>query len=215
MNASIAAALPEPLVAAAIHWGSVGSLVLTALATMGSPGPATISLAAAGSSFGVRRSLGYLAGVAAGTAVVLVAVATGITATVLAVPAMRPVLLVVSAAYILWLAWRIATAPRLGDRTATATVPSVVGGTVLGVANPKAWVAIAAAFASARLADTATTDAAAKLAVLVVVMVLILVAWLVAGAAFASALRDPDRVRVVNLVLAVALVVATALAVLP
>jgi threonine/homoserine/homoserine lactone efflux protein len=180
---------------------------------MGSPGPATISLAAAGSSFGVRRSLGYLAGVAAGTAVVLVAVATGITATVLAVPAMRPVLLGVSAAYILWLAWRIATAPRLGDRT--ATVPSVVGGTVLGVANPKAWVAIAAAFASARLADTATTDAAAKLAVLVVVMVLILVAWLVAGAAFASALRDPDRVRVVNLVLAVALVVATALAVLP
>jgi threonine/homoserine/homoserine lactone efflux protein len=179
---------------------------------MGSPGPATISLAAAGSSFGVRRSLGYLAGVAAGTAVVLVAVATGITATVLAVPAMRPVLLVVSAAYILWLAWRITTAPRLGDRT--ATVPSVVGGTVLGVANPKAWVAIAAAFASARLADTATTDAAAKLAVLVVVMVLILVAWLVAGAAFASVLRDPDRVRIVNLVLAVALVVAAGLAVL-
>jgi threonine/homoserine/homoserine lactone efflux protein len=214
MTASIAAALPEPLVAAAIRWGSVGPLLITALAVMGSPGPATISLAAAGSAFGVRRSLGYLAGIAAGTAIVLVAVATGITAALLAVPAMRSVLLAVSAAYILWLAYRIATAPRLGDQTGTATTPSIVGGTVLGVANPKAWVAIAAAFASARLADTATTDAAAKLAVLVVVMVLVLAGWLVVGAVFASVVRDPGRARVVNLVLAAALVVTTALAVL-
>jgi len=211
MSRSIAGGVPGPLLAATIHWGSIGPLLVTALAIMGSPGPATISLTAAGSAYGVRRSLGYLAGIVAGTLVVLVAVATGITATLLAVPALRSVLIVLSAAYILWLAYRIATAgvgtgPRLG------AAPSLAGGAMLGVANPKAWVAIAATFGSARLADPATTDAAAKVALLSMVAVLIMTVWLVVGASFAPALRDPRQARVVNLALAAGLVAATALA---
>src|SRR3954452_23452559 len=118
----------------------VGALVLAALAVMGSPGPATISLVAAGSQHGVRRSLPYLAGIVLGTTVVLVAVAVGITVTLLAVPAVRVILVAVSAAYILWLAWHVATAPLLATRTATAAAPSLAGGALLGVANPKAWI---------------------------------------------------------------------------
>jgi threonine/homoserine/homoserine lactone efflux protein len=212
MSRSIAAGVPGPLLAATIHWGSIGPLLVTALAIMGSPGPATISLTAAGSAYGVRRSLGYLAGIVAGTVVVLVAVATGITATLLAVPALRSVLIVLSAAYILWLAYRIATAG-VGTGSRLGSAPSLAGGAMLGVANPKAWVAIAATFGSARLADPATTDAAAKVALLSMVAVLIMTVWLVVGASFAPALRDPRRARVVNLVLAAALVAATALAV--
>jgi threonine/homoserine/homoserine lactone efflux protein len=212
MSRSIAAAASEPLLAATIRWGSVVPLVVASLAIMGSPGPATISLAVAGSAYGLRRSLAYMLGIVVGTTLVLVAVATGITATLLAVPALRVVLIAVSAAYILWLAYHVATAPPLGVRTAAA--PSLAGGTLLGVANPKAWVAIAAVFASARLADGATTDAAAKVAVLSVMIVLIMAAWLIAGASFAPMLRDPRRARVVNIALAAALVGATALAVL-
>jgi threonine/homoserine/homoserine lactone efflux protein len=85
---------------------------------------------------------------------------------------------------------------------------------VLGVANPKGWVAMAAVFASARLADTAATDAAAKTAVLAVMIVLIMTVWLIAGASLAPMLRDPQRARIVNVALAVALVGATAAAVL-
>ena len=83
----------EPLIVATIRWGSVGSLLVTSLAIMGSPGPATISLTAAGSAYGVRRSLAYLVGIVAGTTIVLVAVAAGITAALLAVPALRVVLI--------------------------------------------------------------------------------------------------------------------------
>ena len=57
-------------------------------------------------------------------------------------------------------------------------------------------------------------DAAAKVLLLSGVAVLIMAAWLVVGASFAPALRDPARARVVNLVLAAALVGATALAIL-
>jgi threonine/homoserine/homoserine lactone efflux protein len=198
---------------AAIRWVTAGPLVLTSLAIMGSPGPATISLVAAGSSYGLRRSLAYLVGIVAGTALVLVAVATGITAALLAVPAARAVLLAVSAVYILWLAYHVATAPPLAAQTVASEAPSLAGGTLLGVANPKAWVAIAAVFASSHLAGSATADAGAKVAILIPMIVLINGAWLVGGAALAPLLRDPHRSRIANVTMAVVLVVATALAV--
>jgi threonine/homoserine/homoserine lactone efflux protein len=193
---------------AAIRWGGVGPLLLASAAIMGSPGPATISLVAAGSAFGVRRCLRYLVGIVAGTTIVLLAVATGITAALLAVPALGDVLLGVSAAYILWLAYHIAVAPPLAARAADAQAPSLAGGTFLGVANPKAWVAIAAVFASAHLAHGSATDAAAKVAVLTGMIVLINASWLVAGRSLAPLLGDPARARLVNTLLAIALVAA-------
>jgi threonine/homoserine/homoserine lactone efflux protein len=204
----------EPVPLAAVEWGAAVPLLVTALAIMGSPGPATISLTAVGSAYGVRRSLAYLAGIVLGTAVVLVAVATGVTATLLAAPVLRAALLVVSAGYILWLAYHVATAPPLAAEATGATAPSLGGGAMLGVANPKAWVAIAAVFASARLAHSALTDAAAKTLLLAGMIVVINTAWLIAGAALAPALRDPRRARIVNALLAVSLVAATGLALL-
>jgi threonine/homoserine/homoserine lactone efflux protein len=208
--------MSEPLLLTAIRWGSVGPLVLTSAAIMGSPGPATISLTAAGSAFGVRRSAGYLAGIVLGSTVVLLAVGTGITAALLAVPALRIALIAISVVYILRLAYRVATAPALAlaaDDPARAA-PTFAGGALLGVANPKAWVAIAAVFLSSRLAGSATVDAVAKIAVLSTMILLINAAWLAAGASLAPWLREPRRARASNVSLAVALVAATALAVL-
>lgn len=189
-------------------------LVLASAAVMGSPGPATVGVAVVGSAYGVRRSLSYVIGMIAGTTLVLVAVATGITATLLAVPALRTVLIAFSATYILWLAYRIATAPPLAEQSEAADAPSFVGATLFAVANPKAWVAIAAVFTSARLAEGATADAAAKVGVLAVMIVLIMVGWLLAGVSLSPILRDARRARIVNVTLAAALVVTTALAVL-
>ena len=206
-------ALAEPFVSAPVSWGQAGTFLLTSLAIMGSPGPATISLTATGSVYGVRRSAGYLTGIIAGTTAVLIAVATGITAALLTVPALRAVLIAASAAYILWLAYHIATALPSSAQTAAKNSPSLAGGALLGVANPKAWIAIAAVFASAHLTENPATDAAAKTSALTVMIILISTAWLVAGASLAPVLRDPRRSRVINVALAVALVAATALAV--
>jgi threonine/homoserine/homoserine lactone efflux protein len=180
---------------------------------MGSPGPATISLTATGSANGARPSIPYLGGIIAGTTLVLLAVGTGITTALLAVPALETLLIAVSAAYVLWLAYQIATAPPLAERGAASTKPTLVGGVLLGVANPKAWVAIAAVFASAELSDSATVDGVAKIVVLTIMIVVINTGWLLAGASFAPMLSEPRRARVFNVVMAVALVGATALAV--
>ena len=197
-----------------VRWGAVAPLFLTSLAIMGSPGPATISLVVAGAAYGVRRSLGYLAGIVAGTAAVLLAVATGVTATLLALPGMRIVLVCFSAAYILRLAYRIALAPPLDVRAGPDRAPSLAGGAAFALANPKAFVAITAAFTSATLSSAAVTDAAAKVVVFALVIVLYMPVWLVAGASLAPLLRDPRRARLINVTLALALVASVGLAVL-
>lgn len=196
-------------------WDAALTLVLTSLAIMGSPGPSTVSLTAVTASFGARRAVPYLVGLILGTVGVLIIVATGLTAALLSVPYLAPVLIGASLLYIVYLAYRIATAPPLAESHAAENAPSLGGGFVLGVANPKAYVAIAAVFAAGRLANEPVPDAVAKLAVLAVMIVVIHLGWLVAGAAIAAALRDPVKSRVVNIVLAVALVVFSAAALLP
>jgi threonine/homoserine/homoserine lactone efflux protein len=201
------------LLTASIRWSSVAALVLTSLAIMGSPGPATISLTGSGIAFGVRRSVRYLAGIIAGTTIVLGAVAAGVTGALLEIPALRPVLIACAALYILYLAYHIATAPPL-EATGEAAAPTAAGGLLLGVANPKAWVAIAAVFVSVHLSADTALDAGVKTCVLVVMIVVINTGWLLAGASLAPVLRDPKRSRRANVVLAVALVISTAAAVL-
>jgi threonine/homoserine/homoserine lactone efflux protein len=198
---------------APIQWHAIGPLVLAALAIMGSPGPATISLTACGSAYGIARSSRYLAGIVLGTIVVLVAVATGVTAVLLTAPAVRPALLVISALYILRLAYLVATAPP-PERLAAGRPPTLAGGLLLGVANPKAWVAIAAVVAGAHVSRGPVTDGVVKVAVLVALIVVINVSWLAAGAVCAPALQDPRRARAINVGLAILLVGAMAAALL-
>jgi len=184
------------------------SLVVASLLVMGSPGPSTISVTAVGAAFGLGRSLAYAAGLVAGTLGVLLAVATGVVALLMAEPRLAPLLLVASAAYILYLAFRIATAPPLSRDDNEAAAPSFAGGLLLAVANPKAYVAIAAVFAASALGT------AVKIAVLGAMIVVIHAAWLLAGAAFARIFRDPVWSRRVNLGFAAALVATTAYAIM-
>lgn len=197
-------------------WQQLLALVLAASVVMGSPGPATISVTAIGAAFGLRNSLRYALGIILGTVAVLLVVATGITAILTSMPGVAPVLAVASAAYILYLAYKIATAPPLAARESGAVLPTFLGGFLLAVANPKAYVAIAAVLAgSATAAGTDALGVPARLAVLTLMIVAIHVLWLLAGAAFARYLRQPLASRIINLVFAATLVVTTALAAWP
>lgn len=184
------------------------SLIVASLVVMGSPGPSTISVTAVGAAFGLGRSLGYLSGLIAGTVAVLFAVATGVVSLLLALPRLAPLLLAASAAYILYLAYQIATAPPLSKPDAAVAAPSFAGGFLLAIANPKAYVAIAAVFAGTAL------EPALKTLVLAVTIVLIHLVWLLAGVAFSRVFHDPAWSRRVNIAFAAALVATTAYAVM-
>jgi threonine/homoserine/homoserine lactone efflux protein len=197
-------------------WQQLLALVLAASVVMGSPGPATISVTAIGAAFSLRNSLRYASGIILGTVAVLLVVATGITAVLTSMPGVAPVLAVASAAYILYLAYKIATAPPLAARDSGAVLPTFLGGFLLAVANPKAYVAIAAVLAgSATAAGADALGVPARLAVLTLMIVAIHVLWLLAGAAFARYLRKPLASRIINLVFAATLVLTTTLAAWP
>ncbi len=182
---------------------------------MGSPGPATLSLAATGSAFGFARSLPYLAGIIAGTTGVLLMIAAGIGTLVLTVPGLTPVIVVLAACYLLYLAYRIATAPVLGEAARERPAPSLAGGLLLAIANPKAFAAIGAVYGGiAVVPGHALADAAWKVAVLFAVIIVVNAVWLLAGAAFATLLRQPRVGRAANIAFAVLLVLSVAAAVL-
>ena len=204
--------MDQPLSAAGF-WPTLLSLVLASAVVMGSPGPATMSVTAIGASFGFRRSLPYAAGIILGTAAVLAAVAAGLVSVLMAQPRLAPVLVGLSAVYMVYLAFRIATAPPLSAPGGRAGAPKFLGGFLFALANPKAYVAIAAVFGASTLGTTSAPGGTAiKIAVLTAMIVVIHLAWLVAGSAFARFLRRPLISRAVNLAFAAILLATTAMA---
>ncbi len=190
-------------------------LLLAAFPLMGSPGPATVSLAATASVFGVRRSLWYLAGIILGTSAVLLMIATGITGILFAVPGALPALTLAALFYILYLAYKIATAPILSRDATDATAPSMMGGLLLAIANPKAFAAIGAVYAGVVIVpDQPGLDALVKVVALFGVIVIVNSSWLVLGAFLARLLRHPRTGRAINLMFALLLVLSVALAAL-
>lgn len=196
-----------------LSWPSLLTLVLKAAAVMGSPGPSTMAVTATGAAFGIRRALGFVAGAITGTIAVLLAVATGVVALLMSIPHLGSALTVASSVYILYLAWKIATAPPLSKQATEEAAPPFLAGFLLATANPKAWFAIAAVFAGSTLVESShTLDASLKAAVLAAMIVLIHVFWLVCGASLTGLLGDPVRSRIVNILFGLILVATTALA---
>lgn len=191
----------------------VSSFIVAAVALTGSPGPNTLSLAAAGAAFGVRRSLALFGGSLIGVSVVMLVTASGLTGLVLAQPGLGPVVQLLAAGYMLYLAYRIATAPLVGDGPAADRPPGFVPGLFLGIGNPKAYAAMAALFSSFVLLPHAPIgDAAAKSAIIVIVMIAVGSIWLLVGSALTRTLRHPTLGRAINVAFAVLLVASVGLA---
>jgi threonine/homoserine/homoserine lactone efflux protein len=197
----------------AAPWQSLLTLVLEAVALMGSPGPTNMAVMATTAAFGIRASLGFVSGAIVGTSAVLLAVATGVVALLMSIPGLGSALTLGSAVYILYLAARIATAPPLSARDADARAPSFAAGFLLAIANPKAWFAIAAVFTGSMLVETSREfDALLKTAVLTVMIVIIHLFWMLGGASLTGFLGDPLRSRIANILFGLILVGTTVLA---
>ena len=186
---------------------------LAGFALAGSPGPATLSLAATGAAFGARRGLGYMVGIIIGMVAVMAIIASGVVAIVLAVPGATPVVAGAAALYFVYLAIRIATAPPLSETSAERREPSFGAGLFLSLINPKGYAAMAALFSGfVLIRDALALDAGAKIAVLVAIITAVNLAWLFAGAALTRFFHDPRTNRIINVSFAILLVASVAAA---
>jgi threonine/homoserine/homoserine lactone efflux protein len=141
-------------------------------------------------------------------------IATGLASLLLALPGATPVVTAAAAAYIAYLAWRIATAPPLHGE-GRAQPPSIVSGLALALLNPKAYAAMAALFSGFVLIQGRPgLDAVAKTLVLVAMIIPVNLAWLTAGSALTRRFHEPASNRAINIGFAVLLLASVGLALL-
>ena len=192
------------------------NLVLFALAAtvlLGSPGPGIAALISVGRRKGLVGGLRFYGGLQVGLATAAAIAAAGLFSAVQALPFAQRALAIVATAYLLFLAWQIATAP-VGDpedAKASDLAETALGGALLGVTNPKAYIAFASLMAAYPIVrQRQTLDLGIKWLVCVVVMVVVDLAWLGLGVAVGKARLSPGAERAMNWIMG-GLILATAL----
>ena len=144
---------------------SVGiiSFVAFAFSQVATPGPANMAMLATGARYGFRAALPFVAGVVLGKQLIIWPIGFGLMSLADQVPLLFVLLKYVSAAYIIWLAWRVANM-RLSVNKDTANAPGFVAGLWVHPLNPKAWAMIVAGFTNFVDPSTPTLTATAIIA---------------------------------------------------
>ncbi|MEM9062072.1 MAG: LysE family translocator [Pseudomonadota bacterium] len=136
----------------------IAGFAVFALAMVGTPGPANMILMTAGARFGLRPALPFVGGIVLGKQLIIWPIGFGLMTLAASVPWLFTALKWGSAAYILWLAWRIAGA-RIAPGSVDDTAPGLTAGLIVHPLNPKAWAMITAGFTNFVEAGTAPIDA--------------------------------------------------------
>lgn len=164
---------------------AVASFAVFAASQVGTPGPANMALMATGARFGFRAALPFVAGVALGKQLVIWPVGFGLMELADRAPWVFEALKYVSAAYIIWLAWKVANM-RLGARREEGVAPGFLAGLIVHPLNPKAWAMIVGGFTAFVAPGTPSLEATVTIAaVLLACQVLLHPMWTLAGDAIA------------------------------
>lgn len=160
---------------------AIASFAVFAASQVGTPGPANMALLATGARYGFRAALPFVAGVALGKQLVIWPVGFGLMELADTAPWVFETLKYASAAYIIWLAWKVANL-RLGTRETEVKAPGFAAGLIVHPLNPKAWAMIVAGFTGFVSPGTDALTATATIAgVLLATQLLLHPLWTLAG----------------------------------
>lgn len=185
----------------------LAALLLFVVVTLITPGPNNAMLMTTGLTYGFRRGLPHLMGVAIGFGVMVLAVGLGLGAVIAAVPMIYTVLKYAGAAYLLYLAWQIATAtPTFATAEAEGTPITFMQAAAFQWLNPKGWVMAVGAVSTYAGVAPYPVNMALIACLFGMLGILSSGVWLGFGTGLRQILRSPRAVRVVNIVLALLLV---------
>ena len=135
------------------------ALVSFTFVTSFTPGPNNIMITASAANFGFARSVPHMLGVTVGFAVLLVAAGGGLGALLTAFPSIQTALKVMGAAYMLWLAWKVANAGSGWDGETTDAHPlTFLQAAAFQWVNPKGVIIALGAIALYVRPESAVTD---------------------------------------------------------
>ncbi|MFC4166005.1 LysE family translocator [Teichococcus aestuarii] len=169
-----------------------------AIAASVTPGPNTLMVAAMAARGGARAPLPAMLGISAGFVVLLLVVALGLAAPLAASPAAQSAMRWVGAGWLLWLAFRIGTAPPPAPG-APARVMGFWAAAAFQWVNPKAWLVGLAAMAAFSVPGEGALAGGLRIALAFgVVSLPCLAVWVALGLGAGRALRTPRAWRVFN-----------------
>lgn len=111
-----------------------------AFVTSITPGPNNTMLLASGANFGFRRTVPMLLGVTVGFSFMVLAVGLGMGGIFTASPVLHDIVRLIGAAYLVYLAWRLAASALTGLEAAQARPLGFMRMAAFQWVNPKAWV---------------------------------------------------------------------------
>ncbi len=181
-----------------------GALVAFGFVASVTPGPNNLMLMASGANFGIRRTMPHFLGIVLGFALMVLLIGTGLVQLFAAWPTSYELLRWFSLLYLVWLAWKIATAGDPGDGVARGRPLTWLQAALFQWINPKAW-------ALALTAVTAYAPAQNLAAVGLIALILGLVnspsifLWVLLGDRLRHFLDSAQRLRAFNWVMALLL----------
>ncbi|MFV0680712.1 LysE family translocator [Ottowia sp.] len=189
--------------------GALLSLLTYAVATSITPGPNNMMLLALGLNFGFARSAAHMLGISLGFGLMVLVVGVGLGAALRAYPAIHEVLRWVGGAYMLYLAWRIATAaaPKASQRAAARPMGFTAAAAFQWV-NPKAWIMALGAIATYLPSDPTVAAIAVLALVFTVVNLPCVSVWTAFGVGLQRLLTKPSYVHAFNITMALLLVLS-------
>lgn len=188
------------------------SLLIFSASQVGTPGPANMAMLATGAAHGFKAAMPFMLGVLFGKQLIIWPIGFGLMQLAQSTPLLFSVLKYASAAYIIWLAWRVANLRlRPGEKS---KAPGFFAGLIVHPLNPKAWALITACFTNFIDNDMPAIQATAIIAgVLFLVQAVFHPLWTLFGERIAAVVAGKPSERYMMWVLA-GLTVASVLFVL-
>jgi threonine/homoserine/homoserine lactone efflux protein len=183
------------------------ALTLFALVSSITPGPNNTMILASGVRFGLRRSLPHLAGISLGFGFMLVMVGLGLHTVLHNYPIILDTLRYVGAAYLVCLAYKLATSPPPDATSSDAAQPmGFWSAAAFQWVNPKAWIMAMTAMTAYLPENAQVWHVLAIAAWFALVNVPCVGVWASFGNAMRTYLQNPAQLRIFNITMALALV---------
>ncbi|MDE2385433.1 MAG: LysE family translocator [Alphaproteobacteria bacterium] len=184
-------------------------LVLFAVIMAFTPGPNNTILMASGLAHGFRRTLPAVAGVALGFPFLALCIGLGLGQLLEAVPGFHAALKYGGAAYLVWLAWKIASDKPSESESADAGKPlNFLAAVGFQWVNPKAWIMAITALSDYTLPGQYWLGLGSVVGTFVLTGISSASTWAGFGAVIKALLNDPRWFRPINIGLAVMLLLS-------
>nr|WP_295465525.1 LysE family translocator [Mesorhizobium sp.] len=183
------------------------ALVVFAFVTSITPGPNNLMLLASGVNFGFVRTIPHMLGIGTGFFSLLIGVGLGLGAVLTAYPQLHLALKIAGAAYLLYLAWKIAMSRSMGEGKAGTRPMTFLEAAAFQWVNPKAWVMAVTAMAVYTNPQHPFLTMLLVAAAFAVVNVPSVSTWAGFGVALRGFLADPVRLKWFNVAMGVLLAV--------